>query len=167
MFDILIYLYETYYRPDACPDAKALTRKLSAVGFEDTEISEALDWLQYLAQVGDASVKRESQSHPQPQSQQQTGFSFGVRIYPEQESSVLGMAAIGFIQFLEQAQVLDAVQREIVIERALAVGESPLPMSKLKIIVLLVLWSQGKEPAALVFEELFTDDAQPRKRLLH
>ena len=30
MFDILVYLYETYYRPDACPDAEVLTQK--AVG---------------------------------------------------------------------------------------------------------------------------------------
>lgn len=159
MFDILIYLYETYYRPDACPDMVALTRKLSAVGFEDTEISEALDWLQHLTQASDTFASR----FPQ----QQTAFSFGLRIYPEQEANVLGMAAIGFIQFLELAHVLDAVQREIVIERALAVGESPLPQSKLKIIVLLVLWSQGKEPDALIFDELFTDDPQPQKRLLH
>lgn len=159
MFDILVYLYETYYRPDACPDAAALTRKLSAVGFEDDEISEALDWMQDLAQATDAFANQ----YPQ----QQTAFSFGLRIYPEQESCVLGAAAIGFIQFLEQAQVLDAIQREIVIERALAVKESPMPQDKLKIIVLLVLWSQGKEPDALIFDELFTDDAQPQKRLLH
>ena len=159
MFDILIYLYETYYRPDACPDTVALTRKLSAVGFEDTEISEALDWLQHLTQATDTFVSQ----FPQ----QQTAFSFGLRIYPEQEANVLGTAAIGFIQFLELAHVLNAVQREIVIERALAVGESPLPQSKLKIIVLLVLWSQGKEPDALIFDELFTDDPQPQKRLLH
>ncbi|MEO6352109.1 MAG: DUF494 domain-containing protein [Oxalobacteraceae bacterium] len=159
MFDILVYLYETYYRPDACPNAAALTRKLSAVGFEDDEISEALDWLQHLAQATDAFVNQ----YPQ----QQTAFSFGLRIYPEQESCVLGAAAIGFIQFLEQALVLDAIQREIVIERALAVNESPMPQDKLKIIVLLVLWSQGKEPDALIFDELFTDDGQPQQRLLH
>jgi uncharacterized protein Smg (DUF494 family) len=34
MFDVLVYLYETYYRPDACPDSEALVKKLSAVGFE-------------------------------------------------------------------------------------------------------------------------------------
>ena len=159
MFDILVYLYETYYRPDACPDTAALTRKLSAVGFEDDEICEALDWLRDLTQATDTFANQ----FPQ----QQTAFSFGLRIYPEQESSVLGTAAIGFIQFLESAHVLDAVQREIVIERALAVGESPLPQDKLKVIVLLLLWSQGKEPDALIFDELFSDDAQPQKRLLH
>ena len=33
-----------------------------------------------------------------------------------------------------------------------------MPQDKLKIIVLLVLWSQGKEPDGLIFDELFQDD---------
>ena len=33
MFDVLVYLYETYWRPDACPDQAQLRRKLSAIGF--------------------------------------------------------------------------------------------------------------------------------------
>ncbi|TFW08529.1 DUF494 family protein, partial [Oxalobacteraceae bacterium OM1] len=51
MFDILVYLYETYYRPDACPEPAALARKLSAIGFDDIEISEALDWLSGLTEM--------------------------------------------------------------------------------------------------------------------
>ena len=43
MFDVLVYLYETYWRPDACPDHAQLTRKLTAVGFENEEIQEALN----------------------------------------------------------------------------------------------------------------------------
>ena len=39
MFDVLVYLYENYWRPDACPDHRQLSRKLSAVGFES-----APDW---------------------------------------------------------------------------------------------------------------------------
>ena len=37
MFDVLVYLYENYCRPDACPDQQQLKRKLSAVGcrFDD------------------------------------------------------------------------------------------------------------------------------------
>lgn len=159
MFDVLVYLYETYYGPDACPNPAALTRKLSAVGFDESEISEALDWLRHLAQTTATFANQ----YPQ----QQTAVSFGLRIYPEQESSVLGAEAIGFIQFLEQAKVLDPVQREFVIERALEMQESPMPLDKLKIIVLLVLWNQGKEPDALIFDELFYDDARPHKRLLH
>jgi len=49
MFDVLVYLYENYWRPDACPDHAQLTRKLSAVGFDSDEIQEALSWLDGLA----------------------------------------------------------------------------------------------------------------------
>jgi Smg protein len=49
MFDVLVYLYETYWRPDACPDHRQLARKLTAVGFENDEIQEALSWLDGLA----------------------------------------------------------------------------------------------------------------------
>ncbi|MGV8893405.1 MAG: DUF494 family protein [Burkholderiaceae bacterium] len=158
MFDILVYLYEEYHRPQACPDAVALTKKLSAVGFEYEEISEALDWLGHLVESTDPFTHHYGQ---------QSALSSGLRIYPEQESGVLGPEAIGFIQFLELAKVLDANQREIVIERALAVNESPMPLDKLKVIVLMMLWSQGQEPDALIFDELFGDDSQPQKHWLH
>ena len=158
MFDILVYLYETYYRPDACPDTAALTKKLSAVGFEDDEISEALDWLTDLAET----TRDFAIDYPQ-----QSAFSFGTRVYAEQEFAALGSPAIGFIQFLESAKVLNAIQREIVIERALAVNESPMPLNKLKVIVLMLLWSLGQEPDALTFDELFLTDDEPEPRLLH
>jgi Smg protein len=154
MFDILVYLYETYYRPDACPEPVALARKLSAVGFDDVEISEALVWLTDLTEMAGAE-------------QTLTLESTGTRFYVEEEVEILGTAAIGFIQFLESAKVLTSLQREIVIERALALDEAPVALGKLKVIVLMLLWSQGKEPDVLIFDDLFgADDEQP-PRLLH
>ncbi|MES2932574.1 MAG: DUF494 domain-containing protein [Pseudomonadota bacterium] len=158
MFDILVYLYETYYRPDACPDKAALAKKLSAVGFEDDEISEALGWLTDLTamtQVGDAALLS------------QDAFSDSVRLYVQSELDVLGIAAVGFIQFLESAKILNPIQREIVIERALVVNESPVSLGKLKVIVLMMLWSQGKEPDALMFDDLFLADDNTDHHLLH
>lgn len=149
MFEVLVYLYETYYRPDACPDSAALAKKLSAVGFEDDEISRALGWLTDLAETTTEMV--DQQAH-------QTAFSFGSRVYADKEYEMLGTGAIGFIDFLESANVINALQREIVIERACAVNESPISLDKLKVIVLMVLWSQGKEPDSLMFDELFGDD---------
>jgi Smg protein len=156
MFDVLVYLYETYYRPDACPEPAALVRKLSAVGFAEKEITRALGWLT------DLEVANHEFADQYPQ---QTAFSFGIRSYAPQEMDILGTEAIGFIQFLESAKVLDTVQREIVIERALAIGDAPVCLENLKIIVLLVLWSQGKEPDGLMFGELFLDENEAR--LLH
>jgi Smg protein len=159
MFDVLVYLYETYYRPDACPDPEALIKKLSAVGFEEEEISKALGWLTDLAETNSEFSDR----YPQ-----QAAFSFGTRIYVDQEIDLLGTPATGFIQFLESAKVINPIQREIVIERALAANESPMSLDTLKVIVLMVLWSQGKEPDSLMFDELFIDeDDEPQPRMLH
>ena len=159
MFDVLVYLYETYYRPDACPDPAALVRKLSAVGFEEEEISKALGWLTDLAET----THEFSNHYPK-----QASFSFGTRVYVAHELDQLGTEAVGFIQFLESAKVINTVQREIVVERALAASESPMSQDKLKVIVLMVLWSQGKEPDSLMFDELFVDeDDEPEPRLLH
>ncbi len=159
MFEVLVYLYETYYRPDACPEPEALVKKLSAIGFEEDEITKALGWLTDLAETNHEFADK----YPQ-----QTAFSFGIRIYAQQEIDVLGIPAIGFVQFLESAKMLNPVQREIVIERALSVSETPVPLDKLKVIVLMVLWSQGKEPDGLMFDELFIDeDDDPEPRQLH
>ena len=159
MFDVLVYLYETYYRPDACPDSEALVKKLSAVGFENDEISKALGWLT------DLDKATTDYSHRFPE---QSPFSFGgMRFYAPQELEILGTAAVGFFQFLESAKLLDPIQREIVIERALAASERRLSLDKLKVIVLMVLWSQGKEPDGQMFDELFWDNENTNARLLH
>jgi Smg protein len=157
MFDVLVYLYETYYRPDACPDPEALFKKLSAVGFEEEEISRALGWLTDLAAATSLLT-------PEPPTQTARGYGF--RVYAETEQDALGSSAIGFIQFLESARLINPLQREIVIERALAASEVEISLDKLKVIVLMVLWSQGKQPEGLMFDELFLDsDSEPR--LLH
>ena len=150
MFEVLVYLYENYWRPDACPEPKQLSRKLSAVGFEPDEIQEALRWLDGLASSAQACTG--------------TSVPGSMRIYTEAESEVLGEASIGFIAFLESAGVLPAPMREMVIDRAMAVGGGPVELDDLKIIVLMVFWSLGEEPDALVLDELFVT---PEVRVIH
>ena len=150
MFEVLVYLYETYWRPDACPDHDQLTRKLSAVGFENEEIEEALSWLDGLAET--------AQAHGGEQS------ADSLRVYAADEIERLGEDSIGFIIFLESAGVLPPQMREIVIDRANAAGASPIALEDLKVIVLMVFWSLGEEPDALILDELFV---APEERLIH
>jgi Smg protein len=150
MFDVLVYLYENYWRPDSCPEPKQLSRKLSAVGFESDEIQDALRWLDGLATSVEACT-----GAPVPGS---------TRVYTQQEQDVLGEASIGFITFLESAGVLQPPMREMVIDRAMAVGAGSLDLEDLKIIVLMVFWSLGEEPDALVLDELFVDSED---RVIH
>ncbi len=150
MFDVLVYLYENYWRPDACPDREQLSRKLSAVGFETEEISDALSWLAGLSDA--ASTFTGTQS------------STAMRVYAQTEQSHLGEASIAFISFLESAGVLPARMRELVVDRAMAIPGGPLALEDLKIIVLMVFWTLGEEPDALILDELFVDE---HDRLIH
>ena len=150
MFDVLVYLYENYWRPDACPEPKQLSRKLSAVGFEREEIQDALRWLDGLATSAESCTGSPVQG--------------SMRIYTEQEHEILGEESIGFLTFLDSAGVLTAPMREMVIDRALAVGSGTLELEDLKIIVLMVFWSLGEEPDALVLDELFVDSED---RVIH
>jgi len=150
MFDVLVYLYENYWRPDACPDHRQLSRKLSAVGFESDEIQEALTWLDGLASSAESSAGVQ-----RPDS---------LRVYSEAERELLGDESVGFISFLESAGVLPPPMREMVLDRATAVGGGPIDLDDLKIIVLMVFWSLGEEPDALILDELFV---APEDRLIH
>src|SRR5690606_9160059 len=148
MFDILVYLFETYYTPQACPEADVLAHKLAAVGFEHEDIDEALGWLHGLAQT----TEQCGQLAQNPQGDSR-------RIFTEHEYQTLGTEAIGFISFLENSGVLPTVLREILIDRAQATTESPISLEKIKIIALMVLCSQEAEADHLVFEELLADDS--------
>ncbi len=150
MFDVLVYLYENYYRPDACPDADTLARKLSAAGFEGEEIDSALSWLSGLATVTQTTIPVAYAD------------SSSFRIYVDVEYERLTAECIGFLSFLESAGVLNPLLREVVIERALATDETPVSLESLRVIVLMVFWSQGEEPDALILEELLEDGA-PRQ----
>ena len=162
MFEVLVFVYENYWGGDACPQREHLQRKLSAVGFEAEEISEALNWLGGLSLAtrdtlraaggGAAASKLEAAQDASPNS---------MRIYSIAEQDRLGPECLGFISFLESSGVLPATMREIVLDRAMASSADTLCLEDLKIIVLMVYWSFGQEPDALVLDEL-CDDASDR-----
>jgi Smg protein len=159
MFEVLVFVYENYWRGDACPEPHQLERKLSAHGFEPDEIHQALVWLDGLNLAAENIVlppetETESSWAPQPS-------DASMRVYSVAEQDHLGAECLGFISFLESSGVLPAPLREIVMDRAMAVPEAPVQLDALKIIVLMVYWRFGHEPDALILDEL-CDDAEER-----
>jgi Smg protein len=73
------------------------------------------------------------------------------------EQTHLGAQSLGFVNFLESSGVLPPHMREIVIDRAMAAPGDPVTLDDLKIIVLMVYWSFGEEPDALILDELCDD----------
>ena len=157
MFEVLVYVYENYWQGDACPELPQLGRKLMAVGFEADEIHAALVWLDGLntaAQSTQIYLPQTDTEQPEDMQAQSPG---SMRAYSVAEQEHVGSKALGYVSFLESAGVLPPQLREIVIDRAMATPDSPVELDDLKIIVLMVYWSFGQEPDALVLDELCDD----------
>lgn len=138
MFDILLYLYDTYLLADHMPDADQLTRKLSAAGFENDDIDEALDWLAALEDLGP-----EEECVPT-----------SIRCYNDIEARRMDVEGRGFLTFLESAGLLPPHAREWVIERALALSDTEISAERIKWIALLAMWKLKGPGDVLWLEDL-------------
>ena len=142
MFDILVFVFENCRQTDVSHDPERVARRLSAAGFEDSEISAALSWL--------AGVVRTPQRSLAPLPESGTAF----RAFAPKELGKLDADCRGFLLFLERSGILSPASREHVIERALATAGETLSLDQIKLIVVMVLWSQQAPASQLVAEEL-------------
>lgn len=164
MFEVLVYVYENYWQGAACPEPERLGRKLMAAGFEAEEIQDALVWLDGLSAAAQGT-QTELLVDASGDSAELLGVPAGIvaqssdslRIYSVAEQVHLGAQSLGFVSFLESSGVLPPHMREIVMDRAMAAPGDPVTLDDLKIIVLMVYWSFGQEPDALVLDELCDD----------
>jgi Smg protein len=148
VFDILIYVFDRYMLEElpASAERESLARDLESVGFAEANVERALDWLADLA---------EQRERPNLKS------SSAVRVYSAQESARLDSECRGLLTSLESTGILSASQREIVIDRLLALDTEDLDIEQVKWVVLMVLSSQpGQELAYARMEDLVFDDPQ-------
>ncbi len=148
VLDVLMYLFETYIdaEEEPEPDQNELRDELSRAGFGDSEIDRALDWLDGL-----------TENHENFQYNPQTAH--GTRIFNEVESARLDAGCRGFITYLEQIGILSPTQREILIDRLLALETPDIDVEQIKWVVLMVLFSQpGQELAYARMEDLVFDE---------
>ena len=143
MFDILMFVFESYFYAGSYPDSDKLSLKLSAAGFEDEDINRALDWLsgmKTLTQADYPAIINDS----------------GLRCYADLELVRISPEALRFLVFWEQTKMISPVEREMILDRAVALRRENLPLDKIKLIALMVLWNQHNELDPLVIEDLLT-----------
>ena len=86
----------------------------------------------------------------------------GLRVFAEGERSRLSADCRAFLMLLDRQRVLTPQQRELVIERALALDVEEVDVEQLKWVVLLVLSSQpGQELAFARFESVMSGNGGP------
>jgi len=134
IFDVLMFLFENYMEEEIemFPDSDVIRTELLEAGFESREVNKAFDWLDSLSlqQAVNSSV------------------TATFRIFCAQEIAKLDLECRNLILFLEQNGILNSVNREIVIDRAMALEDEEISMEKLKWIVLMILLSQPDEEIA-------------------
>lgn len=147
IFDVLMYLFENYMEEEIeiFPDTDVIRTELLEMGFQQLEVTKAFDWLESL----------------NLQELIQTNIAPTFRIFCREENEKLNIDCRSLLMFLEQSGILNATNREIVIDRAMALDDADLTLEKLKWITLMVLLSQPNEEVAFSRMEDFVYDLVP------
>lgn len=177
VLDILIYVFDRYMLSDApeVPDREALAEDLERAGFAEANVERALDWLADLANErhrpelaeGDEAPADATAEDPAPGVDAPPAIEVAamaptaLRVFSPAELERLPADCRGYLYTLERMGILDARQREIVIERLMALEQDELDVEQLKWVVLMVLSSQpGGELACARMEHLVFDSAE-------
>lgn len=147
MFEVLVYMFENYFEADIRPDQSTLAKELFAAGFDQQDIDGAFDWFDQLEAMTD-----------QPSV---AGHATGFRVYTEPETKKISHESLSFMMFLEQAKVLNRSQRELVIDRAMALPQSEISLEEIRWIVLMALWNQDKASDYLFVEDAMFNESRP------
>jgi Smg protein len=156
VLDILIYVFDRYMLDEApeVPEREALARDLESAGFGEANVERALDWLADLAgertRTSQAAAAVAEADAPVEQTDVQA-----LRVFSTRELLHLPVDCRGLLMTLEQVGILSPPQREIVIERLMALDAEEFDLEKVKWVVLMVLSSQpGQEQACARMEDL-------------
>ena len=144
MYDILVYLFENCQQQEVSDEKERVAKKLSAAGFEESDISEALTWLAGVARGPHRSFA------PLP------GSGAAFRAYAPKELAKLDADCRGLLIHFEQSGILSPQTRETVIDRALAATGDGLTIEQLKLVILMVLWKHQTPSSRLVAEDLLS-----------
>lgn len=153
VFDILIYLFENYMYDDGDldHDQESLRVELQEAGFRKSAIHKAFEWLEGLADL--------------PHRAENRLVSGSFRVYSDRECERLDTDCRGFLMFLEQMGVLDHDTRELIIDRVMELNDHDIELDQLKWVILMVLFNQPGQEAAVAWMEDIVLDEMPG--LLH
>jgi Smg protein len=158
VLDILIYVFDRYMFDETpeVPERDELARDLESAGFGEANVERALDWLADLAGERHRSG---------PLSPGEVGHrATPLRVYSGLELERLPAECRGLLMSLEQAEILAPAQREIVIDRLLALEAEDLSIDQVRWVVLMVLSSQPGQELACARMETLVYDADPATR---
>jgi Smg protein len=144
MYDILVFLFENCQQAELAYDSDRVAKKLSAAGFEDSDISEAMHWLDGVLHA------------PQGVREAMPDLSASFRAYAPRE---LAQARCRLPRLSDDARAIGHPDAEDARAgdraRARRSGDRST-LEQLKLVVLMVLWNQQMPTSRLLAEDLFS-----------
>ena len=152
MFEVLVFMFENYFAHHTTPANDVLTHELSAAGFAENDIFGAVSWFDEMKTMLNAPPSIYNHAHT------------GCRVFATQEMSKISLESLSFILFLQQASVINAIDRELIIDRAMALKQDQIKIEEMRWITMIALWNAGREK-----DYLFVEDAlfNPHGLTLH
>jgi len=150
MFEIIMYLFESYIQVDQSVelDSQEVTDELIQEGFQKAEIKKALSWLDQLANM----------HHQAPLGGTTEAQSTSHRIYNAIEQGQIALECRSYISYLEEAKILSTKTREMVIDCVMSLDNTQLQLEDLKWLILMVLFNDPvNNDAFLQLESMLMD----------
>lgn len=147
LLDVLMYLFENYLddETEVQPDRELLRIELEEAGFDRAEVTKAFNWLEGLAADPVAGLRRHASS--------------SIRVFNADELVRMDTESRGFLLYLEQIGILNQQNRELVIDRIMALDSDEIDIDQVKWIILMVLFNQpGQEQAYARMEDLVFEE---------
>ncbi len=149
VMDVLMYLFDNYFEEEVefSPDQESLKIQLKEAGFGGQQVDKAFDWLEGLALRKESNISVHLTD------------TKSLRLFNDNEIAKLDADCRGFLLYLEQAGVLSVSERELVIDRVMALETDYIDLQQLKWVVLMVLFNQPDKEAAITWmEDIVMDD---------
>ena len=152
MFEVLVFIFENYIAHHALPDNDVMAQELFAAGFNQKDIQGAVGWYQEMKSMLTQPPIAYSHQHA------------GTRVLVESELKKLTIESVSFVLFLHQANVINDAERDLIIDRAMALKQEQVNIEEMRWITMIALWNEGREK-----DYLFVEDAlfNPRGLTLH
>jgi Smg protein len=147
MLEVLIFMFENYLGQPTSLQAISieedfLAQELSQAGFNHDDILGAFDWYKQLrTQI--TQPFHQYASHPD-----------AIRIYSTEELEKIDAESFSFLSFVEQAKVILPNERDLILDRAMALKQDHITIEEIRWITMMLLWNDTRKK-----DYLFVEDA--------
>jgi len=148
IFELLMYLFENYMddsEDETETSSDVIRTELLEAGFKQIEVNKAFNWLESLSDEFVISPIASS--------------SF--RVFSPQEIIKLDIECQNLLIYLEHHGILSPHNREIILDKLMALGDEQMSLEKLKWLILMVLFNQPDEELAISHMEDMVYDMRP------